>query len=143
MFPSPISFFKALRCGRNCQSTTNPPVPWSRSHMLQTTSLLVRSRESGAWVTDDCRAAQGCLLLDTFHLPQKKVEVSFYHSHLNFLCCIYLNLFLINSVTSDFICEKLCSSQSGLSYILITNNPQISMAQNNKGFLLTLSDDHA
>lgn len=143
MFPSPISFFKALRCAQNCQSTTSPPVSWSGSHMLQTTSLLVRSRESGAWVTDDCQAAQGCLFLDTFHLPQKKVEVSFYHSHLNFLCCIYLNLFLINSVTSDFICEKLYSSQGGLSYILITNNPQISMAQNNKGFLLTLSHDHA
>ena len=92
---------------------------------------------------DDCRAAQGCLFLDTFHLPQKKVKVSFCHSHFNFLCCIYLSLFLINSVTSDFICEKLYSSQSGLSYILITNNPQISMAQNNKGFFLTLSHDHA
>lgn len=79
------------------------------------------------------------------HLPPDtdvKIKVRFGHLHINLLCYIPLSLFLTNSVAADFISEKLYSSQSELNYILITKNPQIPVAQNNKGFFFSLIISH-
>lgn len=49
-----------------------------------------------------------------------------------------LNLILDYPVKSDFMSEKLQSSQRELGHIFLTNNPQISMAQSNKGCFSSL-----
>lgn len=86
-------------------------------------------RKQGSRSLRDCRLASGHLSPD--REKDKGMFLSF--TLKKFLCHIHLSLFLTNPVTSDFMSEKLQSSHRELSHILLTDNPQISRAQSNKG----------
>ena len=134
MFPSPVFSSQVLRCGRDRLQRHRPILYYAAEANAADAASACEQQESGSghwrWWGSLGTLTAGHLSPDT----EITVQVSRCHSHCNFSYYIHVSLFLTNSVTSDIIFEKLQSCQSRLSYILIINSPQISMAQINKGF---------